>query len=39
AAVKTLAATRIGMVLLAFASFGFASYGLYSFALTRYSRM
>ena len=31
AAVKTLAATRIGMVLLAFASFGFASYGLYSF--------
>jgi hypothetical protein len=39
AAVKTLAATRIGMVLLAFASFGFAAYGLYSLALTRYSRM
>ncbi|OBK25203.1 DUF1206 domain-containing protein [Mycobacterium asiaticum] len=39
AAVKTLAATRIGMVLLALASFGFAAYGLYSFALSRYSRM
>jgi hypothetical protein len=39
AAVKTLAATRLGMVLLAFASFGFAAYGLYSLALTRYSRM
>ena len=39
AAVKTLAATHIGMVLLAVASFGFAAYGLYSLALTRYSRM
>ncbi|MDT5174922.1 MAG: hypothetical protein QOG37_2173 [Mycobacterium sp.] len=39
AAVKTLAATHIGMVLLVFASFGFAAYGLYSLALTRYSRM
>lgn len=39
AAVKTLATTGVGSVLLVFAVFGFAAYGLYSFALTRYSRM